>query len=932
MANRQKSMATAWQEARAALEQRRRREQEARNARLLGAFHQPAGKRQRAEPEPEPEPVADRPAHAVPLFRTDAAGNRIPPRRIELRPMAVDGASVQSDWTPFRRAEPTAADAAMDFDRPRPIVLPEPRAVTFVPNPRLLLDLQGDIPGGLPQAALDHYATLVRKYMELIKNVDLAAEAAANWKRTVDALARMENEERVKIYTQSQYPYRHEEADRMMRRQIQIGLLDGTVRLDEHGRVIMDPGDPSMPLIFDAEGEDLVEVDEPEIEQENRVLAAADREIVEVLASEDEAEATSGSSLKEEQSDPSESSEDPDAFVLPVDACWARGIGNAAPYLHQMAPARFVTDGVPAYNGMLLAHMTGEGKTIAAITAVRCLVAKLERRVAEAHAGGGGPPVVVMVVTTKSTLGDWRAAIAAAGMDRQSIVVTHALFSPGKYGPDRWDLNPEMAQLLGVRSGGRASGGRQAQDREVPDDQAEYADGGHPQNDVMQKLRPIVKSGAQLILVVDEAHLFRPLARANERVVGLSATAMTMLTWAQHAQFVVTATATPLQANPLDLVPMLACSMAAGDRAAARYRLPARRPPLDADAAIQLASALVNKLNDGARYKDQDLYTELYGTVSVRNLPFPDLTKPRAGFPDVFWTLPLLQMDPGSARRFDETREIERGSTTRGFRLMTRKAPPQKLDWMLQKVKEHFFAGQTGLVYFEFVESATAFAKMLQDDPELTHAVRGINADDDVRGGWYRAAINEPAPASSALDIVDIITGDTAGRGAIIRRFNTGRLGVLIITRAGSVGVSLLGCRYVIIGEEFFQRGLIDQCASRAIRSNSHARLPREDRTVHVYEPVMIRQAGPGVDLTDRSLANFSRFFRRFKDIQTSDGDAIDMALRMKDKLDLVLKRLCKRASLEKKAMNVSPCKGPVEAVPHAQFIMLGKGLKYRQE
>jgi hypothetical protein len=80
-----------------------------------------------------------------------------------------------------------------------------------------------------------------------------------------------------------------------------------------------------------------------------------------------------------------------------------------------------------------------------------------------------------------------------------------------------------------------------------------------------------------------------------------------------------------------------------------------------------------------------------------------------------------------------------------------------------------------------------------------------------------------------------------AGRADVVRRFNAPagdpeRYQAIILTDAGSEGLNLPDTRQVHVMEPQFNRSRVEQIIARAIRKDSHARLPPEERTVTVHE------------------------------------------------------------------------------------------------
>lgn len=81
----------------------------------------------------------------------------------------------------------------------------------------------------------------------------------------------------------------------------------------------------------------------------------------------------------------------------------------------------------------------------------------------------------------------------------------------------------------------------------------------------------------------------------------------------------------------------------------------------------------------------------------------------------------------------------------------------------------------------------------------------------------------------------DIIDSKTKNVKKIVDDYNTGKLNVLIITKAGSEGIDLKGTRNVIILDPVWNPAGLEQIIGRAVRYNSHIDLPPEDRHVNIF-------------------------------------------------------------------------------------------------
>jgi hypothetical protein len=63
---------------------------------------------------------------------------------------------------------------------------------------------------------------------------------------------------------------------------------------------------------------------------------------------------------------------------------------------------------------------------------------------------------------------------------------------------------------------------------------------------------------------------------------------------------------------------------------------------------------------------------------------------------------------------------------------------------------------------------------------------------------------------------------------------------LMMITQSGAEGISLKEVRQVYLMEPFWNQVRIDQVIGRASRTNSHAKLPMEERTVQVYQYISV--------------------------------------------------------------------------------------------
>lgn len=76
-----------------------------------------------------------------------------------------------------------------------------------------------------------------------------------------------------------------------------------------------------------------------------------------------------------------------------------------------------------------------------------------------------------------------------------------------------------------------------------------------------------------------------------------------------------------------------------------------------------------------------------------------------------------------------------------------------------------------------------------------------------------------------------------------IKRYNEGKVKVIIISSSGAEGLNLKATRSVIIMERTWNNSKLEQVIGRAIRLNSHMSLPPHQRKVDVYNLILVKPA-----------------------------------------------------------------------------------------
>lgn len=142
-----------------------------------------------------------------------------------------------------------------------------------------------------------------------------------------------------------------------------------------------------------------------------------------------------------------------------------------------------------------------------------------------------------------------------------------------------------------------------------------------------------------------------------------------------------------------------------------------------------------------------------------------------------------------------------------GVRLATNGISPYpKRKWIVDKILE----GDKTVVFSAFLE----------------HGIKLIKKELKAKGVKYVEVSGKKSAES---------------RNRAVRRYNSDKARVLIITKAGGLGLDLKGTRNVILTEKTWNKPTETQIIGRAARYKSHAHLKEKHRTVNVYHLVLTK-------------------------------------------------------------------------------------------
>ena len=134
--------------------------------------------------------------------------------------------------------------------------------------------------------------------------------------------------------------------------------------------------------------------------------------------------------------------------------------------------------------------------------------------------------------------------------------------------------------------------------------------------------------------------------------------------------------------------------------------------------------------------------------------------------------------------------------------------PCLKCDWTLDKILER----KKTLIYSAFVTHGINKIQLMLDELNIKYV--------EVTGSM---SIEE--------------------RKKAVSRYNSDKVKVMFITKAGGEGLDLKGTRYVIMLEKSWNRPNEEQVIGRAVRFRSHSHLPKDEQKVDVYHLIITKPA-----------------------------------------------------------------------------------------
>ena len=140
------------------------------------------------------------------------------------------------------------------------------------------------------------------------------------------------------------------------------------------------------------------------------------------------------------------------------------------------------------------------------------------------------------------------------------------------------------------------------------------------------------------------------------------------------------------------------------------------------------------------------------------------------------------------------------------------------------------------------------------DSPKIQEIVKFIVSESKagrkslVYSNWQNAGMNllrQELDKQSQKNLYNYISGELTEKERTLNKksVNEGKSKILLISKAGAEGISLIEIRNVIIMESNWNAATDEQIIGRAIRKNSHIKLPKDQQNVKVFRYMMKKPA-----------------------------------------------------------------------------------------
>ena len=287
------------------------------------------------------------------------------------------------------------------------------------------------------------------------------------------------------------------------------------------------------------------------------------------------------------------------------------------------------------------------------------------------------------------------------------------------------------------------------------------------------------------LIVIDEAHNLRTMGGSRFDSINK---------YAKKASKVLLLTATPLINYPSDIINLI--SLATGNK------------PISQD-----------KFNIMIENKNKTEFKEYI--KDIFNFYLKDSNIPDSNFPNKKILEIFLPMEDFYLKTYEK---VEQG----------------------QENKIQDFRGKNIHVFYNGLRRASNIIET--KSPKVDWIKEKISSEPDVKYVIFSHFINMGiVPVMNWLNKVKItyahVTGDLSieERGEAVIKYNSDKIKVLFISKAGSEGLDLKNTKYIIIMESGWNENSIEQIVGRGVRYKSHESLPKSKRNVTVYRLYAIK-------------------------------------------------------------------------------------------
>ena len=163
-----------------------------------------------------------------------------------------------------------------------------------------------------------------------------------------------------------------------------------------------------------------------------------------------------------------------------------------------------------------------------------------------------------------------------------------------------------------------------------------------------------------------------------------------------------------------------------------------------------------------------------------------------------------------------------------------------------QEHKIDDFKGKNIHVFYNGLRRASNIIE--KKSPKVEWIKEKINSDTESKYVIFSHFINMGiVPVMKWLNKIKIpyahVTGDLSieERGEAVLKYNSDKIKVLFISKAGSEGLDLKNTRYIIIMESAWNENSIEQIIGRGVRYKSHESLPKSKHNVYIYRLYAIK-------------------------------------------------------------------------------------------